>query len=526
MTFPHTFGCFRIQTNTHTGLGLFLALHATWVLCVLFMGNARAQERHTIQGSDFEVEVNSLGNITGKGLYLLPDSISVLRFTGLWISAKRQDSSVIGGVSLSELKHNYSPGPYHILPQNAREWDRVYPADAQQISRHIRDYNEPGYILPQGIENWPATRPNNRPFPIAPFVDWNQNGIYEPHLGEYPYIEGHNTVLSVYSNSLTHQSSGLGAPSGLECKDFTYLYWEPESRSQLLLKRVIISHFGSQPLYEFRAGVFAHIELQQHPMQYIRSFPAWQAMSVYNLGRPQNGPHEHGFAITIQFLNKRLNRSMYIELDSNSVTGMPGSVEEVNHYLNGRWRNGRNLFYGNNGVDGNDPAHYVFPANQDTTNPVFSWTEENSGMEPQPKAILLSPPPEVLMPGQSYELRYVIALSKNLSDSLNELSNQIQSVQQLYKKGELSTVHPPPKTETVQTQLYPNPAIRGSEVKLKIISGTPTRVEIIDSQGKSIGTSLTPLHNYYQMVAPHTPGIYTVKIQSNIGVSNVRLVVL
>ena len=77
---------------------------------------------------------------------------------------------------------------------------------AVEINNHILNYQSPGYIIPNDILNWPAhgdtTLGNSLgmlPY-IAPFIDVDNDDIYNPSQGDYPCIKGDEAVYIVMND--------------------------------------------------------------------------------------------------------------------------------------------------------------------------------------------------------------------------------------------------------------------------------------------------------------------------------------
>ena len=79
----------------------------------------------------------------------------------------------------------------------------IWQVTAVEINNHILNYQSPGYIIPNDILNWPAhgdtTLGNSLgmlPY-IAPFIDVDNDDIYNPSQGDYPCIKGDEAVYIV-----------------------------------------------------------------------------------------------------------------------------------------------------------------------------------------------------------------------------------------------------------------------------------------------------------------------------------------
>ena len=104
-------------------------------------------------------------------------------------------------------------------------YNRVWRVSKAQILAHQQQHNQPGYIMPEAILAWPGngqSQHGEAQF-IAPFIDGNANGIYEPNLGEYPEILGDEALFAVYNYG--QGFSPYGQPMlDLEFRTMLYAY--------------------------------------------------------------------------------------------------------------------------------------------------------------------------------------------------------------------------------------------------------------------------------------------------------------
>jgi hypothetical protein len=60
--------------------------------------------------------------------------------------------------------------------------NKIWHVDRSAIDNHIANYNTQGYQMPQDLIDWPGSTYNGINQIFAPFVDFNNNGIYDPFL--------------------------------------------------------------------------------------------------------------------------------------------------------------------------------------------------------------------------------------------------------------------------------------------------------------------------------------------------------
>lgn len=109
------------------------------------------------------------------------------------------------------------PGPFSPVSTGNLElidrYSRGYYVSRDMIDEHITQITNanPSYVIPFGIREWPAHGDTwlGQAADLAPFVDQNNNGIYEPELGDYPSIYGTQCILNIYHGDLQFNASGL-----------------------------------------------------------------------------------------------------------------------------------------------------------------------------------------------------------------------------------------------------------------------------------------------------------------------------
>ncbi|MBW7867900.1 MAG: T9SS type A sorting domain-containing protein [Brumimicrobium sp.] len=119
---------------------------------------------------------------------------------------------------------NVLPGPstpsifYNEIIES--KYNRSYHVTQKMIYDHIDSllYGSASYIPPHGIREWPGNGDvsKGQTEQVAPFVDVNNNGIYEPMEGDYPAIYGDDCLFNV-----THNYSGTRLE---EFQTYTYTF--------------------------------------------------------------------------------------------------------------------------------------------------------------------------------------------------------------------------------------------------------------------------------------------------------------
>lgn len=501
-------------------------------LCSNFFGgwiNAQPQSFHQLS-----IPINENGFMGGTSLITYGASKqSVASFAGIWISAIHPNLGIQSAIMLDTNKTDFTYGIYDSEwgVNRIEDFRRTWFITQSDIQQHIKDYKLQDYVMPSSISEWPANAPPRYRGPLAGFYDWNTNGIYEPLKGEYPYIEGDKTVYAIYNDMSLNRAFSGTTGIGITCKHSVYNYDNilGEIGKGLVMNRLVITNNSDASLSSIKLGVYVKTKIGLGDSGYVRSFPPFQSIAAYSVR--QNDSTAQGKAqplFGLMGLNPGIQSAMYVLPNEDPVTGLPSSAIEIDNYLSGKWKNGKRLSYGGNGVDGTDPCRFVFPNDLDANNNQFPWTEENSGIHAGERGILLSFEAIDLQPFQSQEYRFAIITSANNADSIDAMltfQSVLESVFSTYKEGRLTSVQPKfEKNEDVR--FFPNPASLGQKISIK---GALNYVQcsIIDVNGKYLSTlDLRENGGDFQIMTPSHPGIYWVKLESEVSQKMLKLIVV
>ena len=134
-----------------------------------------------------------------------------------------------------------------------KSWDRQWKLTKSEIVNHTINFSNPDYVMPEAIFSWPAHGDitKGQSSNLAPYIDIDNNNIYEPHNGDYPCIKGdeaifmirndvgnfhtesghydirrlYSTNLSPYIDSNIHQQNYLGVDTFLINNDTSIYYY-------------------------------------------------------------------------------------------------------------------------------------------------------------------------------------------------------------------------------------------------------------------------------------------------------------
>jgi hypothetical protein len=458
------------------------------------------------------------GSMTSNGLlfylnnqphfsYPSNSSNNLLSLTGIWVCAQKPNDSIVASIFKENGQSDFQPGPLQqgtLTPGDFNAWNFVYYVSKDEIEFHFKNHKKEDYVIPDNIKKWPVHPPSGFQGTLVPFVDWNSNNIYEPHLGEYPYIEGDQTLFAVYNDAGNRNATG-GEALGIEVKQFLYSFNQTTGKKgEWQFLRIVVTNKNNFNLKNFAFSLSAKIWIQNGNNNFIETYPQFDAIRGYTTDSNDNQP-----SVSIMALNKKLTSSLYMNDSADLVTGFPTNNVEVFNMLNGKWKNGKTLTYGGNGVDGADSAKYVYPASRDPKNQFFSWTEENSGNISGERRVLLNTEASVLESGKSIEYRFAIMVHQTKDTSF--ISKELNLLKTTYNKGELTTTYS--INPTVEFIIFPNPA--NSITGLNIHTPFPvSNFSLTDMKGRIVEISVNEVSKNKFLIKPVKPvskGVYFLK---------------
>ncbi len=308
-------------------------------------------------------------------------------------------------------------------------WNRLWVVDRSEIDQFIQCHNNPsscpGYIIPNSILEWPAHgnvllgQSHN----LAPFVDVNNDGQYNPIDGDYPRIRGDRNIFFIFNDSGEPNTESGGIPLGIEVQAMAYAFNCPQNdafnhtifmnykiinRSNTEYRNVYLGLFTDfdigYPLDDYvgcdvsRGSFFGYngipIDGGDTSSESYGALPPAEATTILagpymdpdGMDNPKYDINGHqmcdasinGFNFGDGVVdNERLGMTRFIYFN-NGTAGSPPyqwdpvSASDYYFYIRGLWRDSTLMQYGGNGhasTGGYGPAcEFMFPGSSDTCN--------------------------------------------------------------------------------------------------------------------------------------------------------------
>lgn len=200
----------------------------------------------------------------------------------LWIGGKSESEELyLCAERFRQEGYDYVPGPLLIFPSldtfstAYTDWNRMWQVDLSEIETFITHFNNPDYPdyqIPQSIIDWPAyyDAGQGNIESLAPFVDVNQDNIYNPQDGDYPQIRGDRCLFFVFNDYRDHTESG-GLKMGVEVRGMAYAFniQDNDAFNNTVFLHYDIVNRSSETYYTSYIGVFTDFDIGYPNDDYI-----------------------------------------------------------------------------------------------------------------------------------------------------------------------------------------------------------------------------------------------------------------
>ena len=291
--------------------------------------------------------------------------------------------------------------------------------------------------IPKAVLEWPgrgnphAVGAKNTPLNLnpsknlAPFVDYDGDGLYNPENGDYPDIDGDQAIWWVYNDKGDIHTETGGEAIGLEVQLEAFAFATNDEVNDMTFYRYNVQNFSTSILDSVYFGQWVDADLGYAFDDFV-GVDADQALGICYNGDAEDGPAAASYGknpplVGVDFFQGPTKYSYDqngdIIPDSDTILGMSkfiyynndfsviGNPEIFSHYygyLSGSWKDGTPVTYGGNGYGGTQPTDFMFP--DDPNDPAPAWSECSVGNNPADRRFIQSSGPFRLDPGANNEV--------------------------------------------------------------------------------------------------------------------------
>lgn len=479
--------------------------------------------------------------------------------------------------NFTQNDYTYWPGPLDTISAfadvtSANKFDHIWKVSYTDINDFIINYNNGNvasgaYLPTKDILSWPAHGTGNYAKQLAPFVDHNGDGIYNPYQGDYPKIKGDQTLYYIFNNNLTGHGSTACNNMGIEIHAMAYAYGCPTvltGKPELNLTTFYdykIFNRSNKNYHDVYIGLLNDFDLGYYEDDYIGCNVSNNYGYAYNGDNFDESPSgtngygnylpAQGFAILkgpianssdgidndndgiIDEINEecKLNKFNYFYNPTAGALGatiFPSTCNESYNYLMGKWNDGTSLTCFGNGYGGTTPTNWVYPGDPtlpgvstDPANTCGYWIETAT---PGERRLSINSGPFNLNAGQMQEVEYAFITSfdssiiNNNLIAVTKLKSDVTKINNFYNLINKPTCFLTVGVNEILKQedfyVFPNPTSETLSIKANIEGVHKLGYEIFDVLGKSIlKNEVNDMSTFNVNVSEFKSGIYFMRLQ-------------
>lgn len=560
------------------------------------LGSVNANNYKTLDINNVKAAIANRGDMhwdlagSGNARYQVPkkqdwvSGASTNFASGLWIGGLDANSNLhMGAQTYRQSGVDFWPGPLNTIDASTdsatcKQYDKIWKVSYTEINDFITNFNagnvqNGSYTIPEDILTWPGNGDisKNHAAQLAPFVDINADGIYNPLEGDYPKIKGDQTLYFIYNDKMgTHQATGA-QDMGIEVHAMAYAYGCPDAlsgRPELDLTTFYdykIINRSVQTYNNTYVTLWSDVDLGYYSDDYIGCNVAGNYGFCYNgdandeTGGGVNGhgvyPPAQGFAImkgplaepndgidndndgVIDEVNEEHGMSKFTYFN-NSLPGTPAQTTDPSNaseyfsYMLGFWKDGAPFTCGGAAYGGTTPTNWVFTA--DVSNGDLSTDPNNTCGDgwkemavPGDRRLMMSCGPFTFLPGQVQELEYAFVTSFDSTQvgsnllAVGKLKSDVQKIKNFYnmvnKPNCFQSINVGVKEVLKSTDfnVYPNPSKSIVNVVANIEGVQTINYELMDVLGKQVIQNEHTGSQFSVNVSDLKPGVYFLRLQVN-----------
>lgn len=503
--------------------------------------------------------------------------------SSLWIGGLDNLGQLHGAIGTRNYNDNdYWPGPLDTISGGtdsvtARSFNKIWKLNATDIDDFIVNFNNGNvqnntYTPVQDLLSWPAAGTGSYSRNLAPFVDVNNNGIYDPLTGgDYPKIKGDQALYYIFNDKLgPHQFNSCNA-MGIEVQAMAYAYGcpnvvagMPELSYTTFYDYKIINRSPTH-YHDVYLGLFSSGDVGYSEDDYIGCDVKGNYGYVYNSDnfdesvprQPGYGsyPPAQGYAVVkgplaamadgidndndgvVDEAGEECKLNRFTTYKFNWQTSVLGQMEPITcaeyyNYLSGKWRDGSNMTCGGNGYGGSTATNWLFPGDPTTpglnTDPAGTcgyWTEISAASTQQDRNLIVASGPFNLNSQQVQEVTYAFVTSFDSSSTTNanllslvKLQGDIVKIKEFYDQPSKPLCAMDVGVRAIEKEdhfsVYPNPA-KSTVTVHSTLNNSRTAYELIDILGKTVLKGESDVNEFTIPVSDLKQGVYLLRLSAN-----------
>ncbi|MCB9335293.1 MAG: T9SS type A sorting domain-containing protein [Flavobacteriales bacterium] len=475
--------------------------------------------------------------------------LNTLYSGALWIGGVDPNGQLkIAADEWMGLGNDYWPGPLDevtgdIDASQCNDFDRFWGMGNAEINLFLSNGTISNNIL-----YWPGkNNPNLSYIPVnhdlAPFVDVNTDGNYNPNDGDYPLIKGDTAIWWVLNDKGNQHTASLSnQPMGIELHVMAYAFATNDDINDMTFYDVDIINKSSFTFSNTYVGIFMDTDIGNYTDDYVGCDTTWNVGYGYNgddfdenngsLGYGTKPPLQAVTMIkrpTINSIEYPMASFMSFITGGSSVMDDPQTPSEFYNYMKSKWNDNTHLVYGGNGhssTGGTVSCSFQYPGNPANSS---EWSECSLGNTPGDRKFIMSFGNMEFLPANkismSFALVYHRPTSGNHCQGVNGLLTSVQHAHNFYNS--ISTNLNETIAQETTIKFYPNPVSNNLTISLNENMIGNVLIEIYDMQGRLVLSDKRKMQNILKVNISNIPnGNYLLKVLSENGLMGVEKIAI
>lgn len=446
----------------------------------------------------------------------------------LWVSgfSESKNKEKVAAVAYRNEGSDFVPGPVNFIKMQfdsvlSSQYNKIWVIEKRQIDEFIENRLLPNYKIPQEIAEWPANPLINTISALAPFVDVNADGVYNPAEGDYPKMKGDKMLWWVF-NDVTQHSLTKGEAMGLQINASCYAFRNLKinnSDSDYLINRSIFFNFeivnvGPDNFSDVQVGLYLDPDIGYYGDDAVTCDTINNLIYLFNrdsLDEGMNGLGSNPPMVLTKFLNNKMH---FFSSWSNSAQHNPIKLQDF-------YRKMRNLYLTNDSVLKTHP-------NFGNTAPCQYQPALSLGTDT--RSLMVSTTGQFLS-GKTIKFDFVNTLFYDpdvnyLNTMCNQPLNGMKRIQSWYDNDVFPSFSnwstDIQKIEKNVFLIYPNPA--GNVINVEADSEI-LLLKLQDALGRTLDLKHPKVMSVVLDLSQLVPGVYFIELTTEKGSSSKKLIV-
>lgn len=396
-------------------------------------------------------------------------------------------------------------------------FDKLWKVERSEIVAHIADFDNDGNVdgpIPPSILEWPgidnpqSLSANGFALPqgqeLAPFIDRNSNGKYEPMLGDYPNVLGDQAIWWVFNDegggAVHGETQGLPIRAEIHALAYGFEGQNNEDLANTTFYEFKIINRSQESLDSAYIGLWLDTDIGCPMDDYVGCISSEKMAFAYNdditdgeVDCSCNGIDTYCNDIPVTAIKMlqgpigTLGNDAGFSSFSFAINQLGGDIPWLSlspyYSMTGVWPDGVSITYGDSGYDTSSTDYHPFLMDGNPGSPT-DWSFCSESYNPGDFRMLIGSGPINLNPGERTSISYAILNKFGLVFPCPELApiiemgNAIQSYFNELTEAKTSKFNP------ATIQFYPIPLV--SEGRLAVNAAILESVRLINANGQVV----------------------------------------